>query len=236
MKQTYDTLSLKELAASTHFTEAGLLWSFPDTRSAREHLRLYEPYLSHWGFQCKASEVIVKAVEGNREWRVSAREQPLNLLHDLEASPVTAFQPISDNPNYLLVAEQRLSAPLVSALIDMQNDPGIKGIVRWDTQKQVVLTTDCTQLPIGNQLEDCLNYSRSQYWHLPDFHEFLRRCRQELREDGSNTLEFTYLNFDPTTGGDWMKATVLYRMIDAGRLGTYQIGHNLAFESVPAPN
>jgi hypothetical protein len=130
---------------------------------------------------------------------------------------------------------ERLSAPLVSALIEIQENPGIKGIVKWTNQKQVVLTTDRVQIGIGQSVEECLNYSRSQYWYKPDLEEFLQRCQQELRQDGTNSIEFPYLSFDPTTRGDWMRCVARYRIVDAGRLGFYQIGTNLDFAKVTAP-
>lgn len=230
--QKHGILSLEQLAANAKFSRTGLVWNFPDIKTAREHLRLYEPYFSHWGYQCAASDVTIRASD-IRQWHISPRMMFSTI--DPEASPVVSFQSVQNDPEYLLVAEQRLSVPLVSALVDIQENPGIKGIVKWSNQKQVILTTDCSQISIGQELEDCLNYSRNQYWYAPDLEEFLRRCQQELRQDGSNEIDFSYLSFDPTTGGDWIRAIARYRMIDAGRLGIYQMCENIEFDTVAAP-
>jgi hypothetical protein len=227
------TLTVQELAASVIFSPNGLIWKFENSKLARYHLRQYESLLSHWGYQCQAKEVIVRSSDGG-EWTISPREH-IQFNIKTEVNPMTAFNPIQDDPTYLLVAEQRLTPPLVAALLDLQQNPGIKAIVNWQTQKQVILTQDCNQIPIGNDLEDCLNYSRHQYWLSADLERFMQQCQQELRQDGSNTLEFKYLTFDPTTGGDWIQIVGRYKMIDAGRLGIYQLGENLSFESVGAP-
>lgn len=234
MTQSQNLLSLDQLATNVEFSETGLVWTFGDAQSARQHLRVYEPYFAHWGYRCSASDIRVVSADGG-DWLLSPRQS--SELNKMETSPVQAFQSqsASDDPDYLIVAEQRLSAPLVAALVDIQENPGIKGIVKWTTQKQVILTADCAQIGIGQSVEECLNYSRSQYWHPPHLEEFLRQCQQELRQDGSNSIEFSYLSFDPTTGGDWMQATARYRMIDAGRLGLYQMAVNLDFSAVAAP-
>lgn len=230
--KTPDATTLQDLAKNVQFTPNGLLWTFQTVKDCRHYLRQYEPFLRHWGYQCNSERVTIKAIDSNKEWNLSPMpDETLNT----ETSPLEAFQPIDDNPDYLLVAEQRLSLPLVSALIEMQENPGIKAIVKWNTQKQVIVTTDCSQIPIGESLEECLNYSRSQYWLSSDLDEFLARCKQDLRQDGSNSIEFTYLTYDPTTGDDWIKITGRYRIIDAGRLGFYQIGENINFQSIPTP-
>jgi len=226
-------LNLKQLAVSTKFSSGGLLWEFPNTRTARQHLRVYEAYFSHWGFLCRSPEVTIRAIDSGREWKVSPRNR--GDMISSEVSPVIAFQPINDDPDYLLVAEQRLSAPLVAALVELRQSPGIKGVVNWSTQKQVILTTDCSQILIGEELEDCLQFSRQQYWYAQDFESFMQQCHQELREDGSNSIEFRYRTFDPTTREDWIECCARYRMIDAGRLGFYQLAENIDFAPIASP-
>lgn len=224
--------TVSELAASMKFGESSVSWEFPNAESARSHIRKYEIYLSHWGYQCKAEKITIKSMLGE-EWAIT----PANRTDVInpEVSPLNSFRPENDDPDYLAVAEQRLSAPLVKAMVGMQENPGIKGIVKWESQKQVILTKDCTKVGIGNSLEECFNFSRYQYWSLPDLDTFIQRCAQELRSDGSNSMEYTYLTYDPTTNSDWIKITAKYHMIDAGRMGVYQFSENLDYSSVLAP-
>jgi hypothetical protein len=175
-----------------------------------------------------ADEVIVSG--GGQELPVTPRLSNI----EPEITPIAAV-PQFDGDDDLLIAQQWLNRPLFDVLIEMRQNPGIAALVNWQTQKQVVLTQACAQIPIGDQLADCLRYSRHDYWVKADLDEFMRQCRQQLNDDGSNSLEFKYLTFDPTTGDDWIEIVGRYRMIDAGKLGLFQLGQNISFERVAAP-
>lgn len=151
-----------------------------------------------------------------------------------EISPIAAV-PQFDGDDDLLIAQQWLNRPLLDVLIEMRQNPGIAALVSWESQKQVVLTQACAQIPIGQQLADCLRYSRHDYWVKADLDRFMRECRQQLSPDGANSIEFQYLTFDPTTGDDWIEIVGRYRFVDAGKLGIFQLGQNISFDHVSAP-
>lgn len=220
-------MSINELAAA-RFTETGLLWRFPTDEIAVRHMRRYEKLIAHWAAQMEADEVTVSG--GGQEWPVTPRLS--NIAP--EVSPIAAV-PQFDGDDDLLIAQQWLNRPLLDVLLEMRQNPGIAALVNWQTQKQVVLTQACAHIPIGEQLADCLRYSRHDYWVKADLDQFMEYCRQQLREDGSNAIEFKYLTFDPTTGDDWIEIVGSYRMVDAGKLGLFQLGKNISFERVVAP-
>lgn len=227
-QQGLGIMSINELAASTLFTGSGMAWKFPTADLARLHLRRFEKVLAQWGYMFGARDVEVTG--GDKTWRVVPDETGITT----EVTPIVTA-PQFDHDGDLLIAQQWLNRPLLDALIELRESPGIAGLVNWQSQKQVVLTQACGQIPIGEQLEDCLRYSRADYWLAADLDEFTRRCRQELREDGSNLIEFKYLTFDPLVADLWIEIIGAYRFIDAGRLGMFQMGRNLSFEEVAAP-
>lgn len=222
-QQQQSLMSISELATEARFTSNGLVWRFPTVESATRHLRKYEKLLAHWGASLEASEINVTG--GGEEFPVTPRLSNLTP----EVSPIAAVPQFSSDDD-LLIAQQWLNRELLDVLIEMRQNPGIAALVNWESQKQVVLTQACAQIPIGEQLEDCLKYSRHDYWVKSDLDAFMRECRQ------SSSVEFRYLTFDPTTGGDWIRIVGNYRMIDAGNLGLFQLGRNVSFESVEQPS
>ena len=222
-------MGVNQLAASAIFTPTGLRWQFPSLDVAYRHLRRYEKLRAHWAAMMGANDVQITA--GSEE--LPAITPRLSNLTP-EVSPIAAAPQLGSDGD-LLIAQQWLNDILLGVLLEMRQNPGIAALVNWESQKQVVLTSACAEIPIGAQLADCLRYTRSAYWKAADLAEFMRRCRQELRQDGSNFIEQKYLTFDPTTGGDWIEIVGSYRMIDAGPLGLFQLGRNLSYQSVAAP-
>lgn len=222
-------MGINELAASARFTPTGLRWQFPTVEVARLHLRKYEKLIAHWAAMMEAENVEV--VGGDQEIPVTPRLSNIQP----EISPIAAV-PQFDGDDDLLIAQQWLNRPLLDVLIEMRQNPGIAALVNWQTQKQVVLTQACSQISIGEQLSDCLRYSRADYWVSADLDAFMRECRQNLRDDGSNAIEFKYLTFDPIIDDLWIEIVGRYRMVDAGRLGMFQLGQNISFERVVAPS
>lgn len=227
-QQQYQLMSITELAVAAQFTPTGLVWRFPTIEAATYHLRKYEKLIAHWAAMMEAHEVNVTG--GDEEFPVTPRLSNINP----EVSPIAAV-PQFDEDGDLLIAQQWLNRQLLDVLIEMRQNPGIAALVNWKTQKQVVLTQACAQIPIGEQLSDCLRYSRHDYWMASDLDAFMRECQQNLRGDGTNAIEFKYLTFDPTTGDDWIEIVGSYRMVNAGGLGLFQLGRNLSFEHVAAP-
>jgi hypothetical protein len=221
-------MSINELALAAGFTTTGLRWQFPTVEAARYNLRRYEKLIAHWAAMMGAESAEVFG--GNEQFPVTPRLSNI----EPEITPIAAV-PQFDGDDDLLIAQQWLNRPLLDVLIEMRANPGIAALVSWATQKQVVLTQACAQIPIGQQLADCLRYSRADYWVKAHLDAFMRECRQQLRDDGSNSIEFKYLTFDPTTGDDWIEIVGRYRMVDAGKLGQFQLGQNVSFERVAAP-
>ncbi len=229
MRQYQTVMSIHELALATAFTASGMRWQFPTVEAAKRNLRRYEKLIAHWAAMFGAESAEVSG--GGQSWGVTPRESDIVP----EVSPIAAV-PQFDGDDDLLIAQQWLNRPLLDVLMEMRQNPGIAALVSWQSQKQVVMTQSCAQIPIGQQLSDCLRYSRADYWVKADLDNFMRECRQQLRDDGSNNIEFKYLTFDPTTGDDWIEIVGRYRMIDAGRLGQFQLGQNLSFERVSTPS
>jgi hypothetical protein len=152
--------------------------------------------------------------------------------------------PGNDAERFIVCAPHKLPPQIYSQLEEMGNDPGVRAIVHWQTQKQVVMNAACNQIPIGDELEECLNWSRHDYWLKSDLEEngsgFIARCGRELNRDGSNSLVQTYLTYDPVNlrnggDGDWIRITGEYRFLDCGRFGLFQLGKNLDFGRAAAP-
>jgi hypothetical protein len=221
-------MTVNELAAAARFTESGLVWRFPDLAVAKKHLRQYEKTIADWAFRMGATSAIVSG--GGQELPITPRPSKVKA----ELTPIAAAPQFEDD-GQLLIAQQWLNSTLLDVLLEMRNNPGIAALVCWESQKQVVMNQACSQIPIGEQLSDCLRYSRMDYWVQSDFAEFQTKCRQSLRQDGGNSIEQKYMTFDPTSGDDWIEVVGRYRFIDAGRLGLFQLGQNISFEHVAAP-
>jgi hypothetical protein len=215
-------MSIFDLAVSTQFQADGMAWHFPTVAAARLHLRKYEKLIAHWAAMFGMPRASVSG--GGEEFPITPRLSNINP----EVTPLAAV-PQFDSDDQLLIAQQWLNAALLDVLLDMRQNPGIAALVNWDTQKQVVLTRACAQIPIGQQLADCLRYAREDYWVPAHLEEFKRECRQR------DNVEFKYLTFDPTTGDDWIEIVGRYRFVDAGQLGLFQLGRNTSFERVAAP-
>ena len=228
-RKTEHVMTVNQLAASVTFTSTGLVWRFPTVEVARSHLRKYEKLISHWGASLGAADVTVSG--GDKEWPVLPHLSNIKT----ELSPIVAA-PSFDNDDDILVAEQWLNRPMLDAILDIRQNPGIVGLVSWTTQKQVVLSKGCETLTLGDRLRDCLKYSRHDYWVQADLDAYLSRCRQDLNGDGSNVLEHRYTFFNPDyPQQDWTLATTHARFVDAGELGLFQLVRNVGYEKIPAP-
>jgi hypothetical protein len=223
-------MSVNELAASAIFTPTGLRWQFPTLDEACRHLRRYEKLLAHWGAVLGAHDVQIIAA-GEELPTITPRASNVKT----ELSPIVAT-PSFSNDDDVLVAQQWLNRPLLDAILDIRQNPGIVGLVSWETQKQVVLSKGCEVLTLGDRLRDCLKYSRHDYWMQADLDAYLNRCRQELNGDGSNVIENRYTFFNPDyPQQDWTRAVTQARFVDAGELGLFQLVRNVDYEKIPAP-
>lgn len=230
MSSKQAVMTVNELAAAARFTESGLIWRFPDLAAAKQHRRQYEKLIADWAFRMGATSAIVSG--GGKELPVTPRPSKVKI----ELTPIAAAPQFEDDGE-LLIAQQWLNSTLLDVLLEMRNNPGMAALVCWESQNQVVMNQACSQVPIGEQLSDCLRYSRMDYWVESDYSEFELKCRQSLLQDGSNSIEQKYLTFDPTKpdGGDWIELVGRYRFIDAGRLGLFQLGQNVSYERVESP-
>ncbi len=229
MRAQQNLMGVNQLAASAIFTPSGLRWQFPTLDAAYRHLRKYEKLLAHWAAVMGAGEVMIS---GGSEELPAITPRLTNLTP--EVTPIAAAPQFGGDDD-LLIAQHWLNGTLLDVLLEMRQTPGIAALVSWQSQKQVVLTQACSQIPIGVQLADCLKYTRSAYWVAADLAEFMQRCRQELSQDGSNFVEQKYVTYDPTTGSDWIEIVGSYRFIDAQQLGLFQLGRNLSYRPIESP-
>ena len=95
------------------------------------------------------------------------------------------------------------------------------GLVRVRDNLQIVLTQGAS-LSLGTEVgSDCVKLNRSDYWNSEDLAEFNREWKRELREDGTNFIEFTYraLRNPLVSKTDWGRYTTRYQLIsDASEL------------------
>jgi len=237
-------LDAKSLWERVDFSDPSmLLWKFESSQLAKIHLRTYEPYLAHWGWQHNRQIKIM--AEGGLTWNVTPRREEvqmnfLPLPPHPESSGNSEQHPKTEAERFLVFAEGILDSSVVDLLSEIKNSDSVIAIVNWETQKQVVMNAACSQIPIGDSLEECLNWSRHDYWERQNLDDFERACRQELRADSSNRLQFEYLTFDPLDlrnggDGDWIRIIGEYRFLDCGRMGMFQLGRNIEFQRVAPP-
>lgn len=110
------------------------------------------------------------------------------------------------------------------------------GLVDAIANRQMLLSEGCRVFT--PDLESMVSKRRSEYWFSPDLAEFDRRWRRDLRDDGSNWLEFSYLCFplnQPTAKDGWKRFTNRFSLI-VDRLGNpFHLCQSVASESVAAP-
>ena len=91
-------------------------------------------------------------------------------------------------------------------------------LIRVSDNRQLVMSVGNSHHLQSTYLNPNVTLVREDYWNLSDLDDFNRLCRQELREDGSNTLEFTYraLTNQVRSLTNWSKFTTRYRLIFDG--------------------
>lgn len=93
------------------------------------------------------------------------------------------------------------------------------GLIRVRDNRQLVMSMGNSNHLKSEDLSQNVTLTRDQYWNLEDLEEFNRLCQQQLREDGSNTLEFSYRALTNRVNSltDWSKFTSRYRLILDGQ-------------------
>lgn len=245
VNELLDLRSLWQMVDPEHFhRKKTLLWEFPTAKTARLHLRAYECYMANWGWQHTKR---VSIVGGEKSWSITPRRESVDLNfipyppHPYPSLEEGGSDQESGEEKFLVFAKTYLNSTLVDRLSDIKNSNQPLGIVDWTNQQQIVMNASSQQIPIGDSLEECLNWSRWQYWHPPDLQDFISRCRQELDQGGGNSIRADYLTFDPVNlrdggDGDWMRVIANFTFLDCGRFGLYQLGENLQFDRVHPPN
>ena len=144
-----------------------------------------------------------------------------------------------DRVRYLVSDRRTIPSELVDILTEIKNSDNSKAIVDWAEQRQIVMNAACTNIPIGASLDECINWTRQDYWHPEDFASFERKCRQqdEVIEHSVRTLDPTLRQLHPSNPEqwDWILIRNRFRFLDCGEFGLYQVGQNLEFHSIPSP-
>lgn len=242
MSQQTSTITLQQLWNKVESDRPGLLhWDFQE--SERDLLRQAEKYLRHWAWQHTRDVSIRVLATPLIEWTLPGRFNasvqynfPAILPMVLPDEVGGAGQP---EEKFIVCAKNPLPPKIYALLEGIGSSNTLKGIVHWQTQKQVVMNAACSQIPIGDSLEECLEWTRSDYIHAPHLNDLEQRSRQELSPDGSNSIEITYDTFDPVGvrvgNPDWIRSTNRLHFIDCGRFGLFQIGESLGFEKISTP-
>lgn len=140
---------------------------------------------------------------------------------------------------YLVSDRRTIPSELVDILAEVKNSDSSKAIVDWAEQRQIVMNAACSDIPIGESLNECINWTRHEYWLPEDFANFEQKCRQE---DG--VIEHTVRTLDPTLRQlhpskperwDWILIRNRFRFLNCGEFGLYQVGQNLEFQAIPSP-
>lgn len=222
-----------------------LKWQF--TEAERPMLRASEKYLRHWAWQHRREvEIEIGGATGIKSlhWRIAGRFSESVQYNFPAILPMTlpdeSGSSGSGSDRFIVCASNPLPRKIYSMLEELGDSDSVRAIVHWGTQKQVVMNAACQNIPIGDSLEECLNWSRHDYWLHSDLDQFERRCQQELNLTDGNEITMTYLTYDPVDlreggDGDWIRVTGKYAFIDCDRFGLFQISQNLDFEKVAPP-
>ncbi|MDF5726621.1 MAG: hypothetical protein PUP92_00940 [Rhizonema sp. PD38] len=92
------------------------------------------------------------------------------------------------------------------------------GIARLRDNKQLILTAGSATAMGLEDATPLTNLRREDYWNLEDLAEFNREWQQQLREDGTNSIEFTYRALDNPldSNGGWVRQTTRYSLFVDG--------------------
>lgn len=92
------------------------------------------------------------------------------------------------------------------------------GIARLRDNKQLILTAGSARAMGVEDATPLTNLRREDYWNLEDLANFDREWRQQLRVDGTNSIEFTYRALDNPLdpNGGWVQQTTRYSLFVDG--------------------
>ncbi|MBW4514515.1 MAG: hypothetical protein KME11_04760 [Timaviella obliquedivisa GSE-PSE-MK23-08B] len=140
---------------------------------------------------------------------------------------------------YLVTARRQIPSELVDVLTEIKNSDRVKAVVCWKEQRQIVMNAACNNIPIGESLDECINWTRHDYWLPEDFSSFEQKCRQEngMVEHTVRTLDPTLRHLHPSNPErwDWISIRNQFRFVNCGEFGLYQIGQNLEYQSISSP-
>lgn len=121
----------------------------------------------------------------------------------------------------------------------LENKDNNSGLVRLNDNVQLVLTHG-SAISLGvADASPYTNLRREDYWFPADLESFNREWRQQLREDGTNSIEFSYLALDDPLNDqqeklNWVRCTSRYRLLKDGNQ-LYHQAQCLDFVPVPRP-
>ena len=220
---------LATLATNVSFTSNTLIIDLPRRVDARAVIIKLENHFALWANLMGKKFAVVRSRLG--EVRIPASLAVFDAVKG-ESMISTQF------PGLYLGQEIKIySSDFLRSLLDLlERKDSISGLVRLRDNAQLVLTHG-SALSLGvTDASDYTRLRREDYWHLEDLADFNREWRQQLREDSSNSIEFTYRALDNPLdpNGDWVRCVSRYRLLKDGS-ELYHQAECLDFAPIPRP-
>ncbi|BDA75960.1 hypothetical protein CAL7716_101260 (plasmid) [Calothrix sp. PCC 7716] len=229
---------LTTLAMGATFGVDALVINCPDWCTAKLLARKYESQFARWAKVMNKSETILNNPE--KPVRIPATIDADDIA--LAIAPSISSQEQGEREQLVWFANCCTSKVLLRIALELTENPVRRGVVRLSDELQVIMADECKILNPGHTLEEATTWRRPQFWHPQDLIDFRRICQQELRDDGSNVIEYTWRSFDPDLGlydaseGNWLTFTTRYRLLyDSIEKQYYQICDNLGMSNAAFP-
>ena len=179
---------------------------------AKKLLHRFSTIIAEWAFRLRVESAIIKYPDGY--YRI-----PAILNEDLRTMMDAKKLVIPNAPGIYIGEIGIYTTNLLNTLTELlTRKEADLGLVRVRDNLQIVLTQGAS-LSLGTEdINDCVRLKRSDYWHPADLVEFNRHWQQQLKDDGSNVIEYTYraLRNPLVSKSDWGQYTTRYRLISDG--------------------
>ncbi len=157
-------------------------------------------------------------------------------------SPIETYQEIQEMTNLLLprlyIGKIEVYTPEFIGSLQRMMERSCErlGLVRVRDNKQILMSFANSQHLQATDLNQNVALKREDYWNRDDLEAFNQLWHQELRHDGSNSIEFTYraLTNVVQSQTDWSKFTTRYRLLADGQ-EIYQYAELLDVVPIKSP-
>lgn len=205
-----------------------------------------EPTIAPYGFcftaanKKEAAAIVKNKYYELAEWAWRNGLEAIGITHPGRKAPIQIpakyYEERLQMPQNLLFADTMIPHEFRSYVDRMWESDAAMGIVEVASNRQILLSEQCRVYTPN--LEQMKGQARSGYWFAPDLRDFMQRWQRELRDDGSNWIEVSYLCFplnQPNSRDGWKRFTNRFSLI-LDRLGRpFHLCEAIAVEDAIAP-